>query len=561
MDNKTKEWLVRTRTGEILGPYTQRDLFEELLKRTFTYEDEIAPSRGHWISAQTLSNREVEEFTHTSTRNQTITTKSAHRVSPDGAAEEELTPTPDGFTIKRYYDAVPTPRPAVPSLSRSPSRIGPIVAAIAVIFGLWALVLELGPRQNNGGGSTSSVSHRDEGDSPFVRQIYTLIRAGETQAALKQLTAYHEKGTTKGDLEYLIPYSALLITEGESVSRAQKFLEQVIASPQASPKLKSQAHHWLGYLFLSEGRPGTDMGESHFLEALQLNPKDAAGRFNLGRVYLKQEKFFQALDYLNLAEVEAPDLWLVHLYKGRAKVALGNTDEARLAFKTAILKAPDRWISYIYYALFLVNIHEDEAAQATLKKMLTRDPHYEIHSPPPWGFYQEKVDYASYLDPFVSIMDKPLPGKGLDEDREIGRLYINYLLNGNAGSEPKLIEKLADSGSLLAKVLALKVVLDRDGTSAEIKNALGRLPNSLADFGYYAYVLRGEARARLSQFDDSQSDFQKALNLEPSSAVAHWAYFNMLRKLSRTGEAQAEIKSLLSFHPDYIPAIVSSHNF
>src|SRR5438045_1566664 len=116
MDNNVKEWLIRTRTGEILGPYTQRELFEELMKRTFTYDDEIAPSKGHWISAQTLSNREVEEFTRTSTRNQTITTKSmpSHSLAAaqamPGRTDDELTPTPEAFPAKRFYDSIPPTR-------------------------------------------------------------------------------------------------------------------------------------------------------------------------------------------------------------------------------------------------------------------------------------------------------------------------------------------------------------------------------------------------------------------------------------------------------------------
>jgi predicted Zn-dependent protease len=66
---------------------------------------------------------------------------------------------------------------------------------------------------------------------------------------------------------------------------------------------------------------------------------------------------------------------------------------------------------------------------------------------------------------------------------------------------------------------------------------------------------------RLKQFDDAQQDLQKALQLSPQSAVTHWAYASLLRKTQRIAEAQNEIHNLLSYHPHYIPAIVSSHNF
>ena len=64
-----KEWLVRTRTGEVLGPFTQHELLENLQRHVFTVEDEIAPSGGLWISAQTLTHRDSsDESTYTSTR-------------------------------------------------------------------------------------------------------------------------------------------------------------------------------------------------------------------------------------------------------------------------------------------------------------------------------------------------------------------------------------------------------------------------------------------------------------------------------------------------------------
>ena len=387
-----------------------------------------------------------------------------------------------------------------------------------------------------------------------MRQIYSLIHAGATETALKQLTQYHEKHPAKGDLEYLVPYAALLITEGDSPGRAKKFLEQVL-SGQTSPQLKSRAHHWLGYLLLSQDEG--DMGESHFLEALQLNPKDAAARFNLGRSYLKQEKFSQALDYLQLAELEVPDLWLVHIYKGRAKAALGNMDEARVSFKTAVEVSQDRWLTYIYYALFLRGVQDNDTAQIVMRKMLTRDPRYEIHSPPPWGFYQEKINYAEYLTAFTTVMEK-----ASGEEKELGKLYINYLLNGANSAEGKRIETVAaTSPGLLAKVLGLQVVLDREGSLEDVKAAVGRLPQNLSDFGYYAYVLRGEGKARLGLFSDAQQDFGRALTLEPRAAIAHFALADLLRKTQRQADAENEIKSLLIYHPNYIPAIVPSQNY
>ncbi|MBY0369648.1 tetratricopeptide repeat protein [bacterium] len=548
-----KDWLVRTRAGDVLGPYSQRELMDELKKSTFSLEDEIAPAQGHWISAQALSYHDTEELTSTSTRTQQPFTSSLSNVSPAGPSE--LTPTPEArVNIKPgagNQSQVRIPAHLLPKSSQSGFR--PLAWLGVLAVGVLSVLIYsklTAPHVDEPATQVTSASSGASSESPFVRQIYNLIQAGKSQVALRQLTLYHERGPSKTDVEYLIPYAALLIQEGESPSRAKKFLDLVLES-DGSAYLKSRAQLWLGYMQLAAGKP--DQAESHFLEALELTPKDAAARFNLGRTYLKQERYALALDYLALAELEAPDLWLVQIYKGRAKLALELPVEAQTAFKAAIENAPDRWITYIYYALFLAQTNQYAEAQKTLKKMLTRDPHFEIHSPAPFGFYQEKVNYAEYLSAFTHVMERT-PG----EEREVGKRFIQYLMNG--GDEGTRIEAMADKGSLTPRVFALKVVLDRESTASQLKKAITRLPESLDAFGYYAYVLRGEAQARLGLYEESKKDFQRAIELSPQSAISRWAYASLLQKVQQMPLAHGQIRELLRYNPGYVPAIVWTQN-
>ena len=581
MQNSSKEWLVRTRAGEILGPFSQHELIEEIHKRTFTSQDEIAPSQGYWISAQTLDHHEAGEFTHTSTRSQTYPKSNpqiatavpavGQPIESSDHGQEDLTPTPDFSSQRRNQSKfqssgtaqlAPPSAPDVKSVinPKAPKAkaITPVIIGVIIVAIFIAIAFRV--RRSDEAANPAVVDKNPvastairEGDSPFVRQIYGLIRSGETQLALKQLTQYHERGPAKGDVEYLIPYAALLILEKESPGRAKKLLEQVL-STDTSPQLKSRAHHWLGYLLLNTGEG--DTGESHFLEALQLNPKDPSARFNLGRSYQEQEKYTQALDYLQLAELEVPDLWLVHLYKGSARVQLKNPEEARHSFATALTAAPDRWIIYVYYALFLKGNREEESAQSIMKKMLLRDPSFELQSPPPFGYYYEKVNYNYYLTAFERIMEK-----GSGEERELGKLYISYLMNGPTGPEGKKIETYAEKGNAFSRVLALKVTLDRDSNPEDLRRAVARLPENLTSLGYYAYFLRGDAKSRLGFFPEAQQDFQKALLIEPKNAVTNLALAALMRKMHRPNEAQALIQNLLTYHPDYIPAIVTAQSF
>jgi tetratricopeptide (TPR) repeat protein len=557
MESHRKEWLVRTRAGDILGPYTQRELVESFQRGVLTAGDEIAPSGGRWTSAQALANHDLDEATRTSTRSVAFTRST---VPVSDVDSEEFTPTPDMEPLPRV---VPIPQvPPPPPVAREPqsgSKLGPFVvlfAGLAAATFLLSYFKQQRPTDDRPTSGTlpAKLTGGLTGESPFAQQIFHLIHRGETQHALRLLTEHHERNKNPKDLEYLVPYAALLILEGESTQRAQKMLEQVLAAP-VPPKWKARAHHWLGYLMLSQETG--DMGEGHFLQSLQLNPKDPASRFNLGRAYLKQGRYSQALDYFQLAELEVPQLWLVHIYKGRARAELRNLEDARASFLTALALAPDRWMSYVYFALFQSNYLRDlSGAVATLRRMLTRDPHYEIHSPPPFGYFQERVNYAEYVS-IYNELTREMPA----EERKIGRLYLSYLMNGATGSEGRRLEAATEKGSLSAKIFGLKAALDRDAPQETIRILVDRVPPVLTDFGYYAFVLRGEARMRLGSFSEAQEDFRRALALEPHAAVAHWGMAVLLRKMQRSAESRAELRTLLSQHPEYIPAIVAEQSF
>lgn len=552
MHSHAKDWLVRTRSREILGPYSQSELYSALAAAEFSAEDEISPPAGPWISAQTLLNRDPEEVTRTSARNQTasINLNSAeHTPTPTSSlpSPDDLTPTgPELFS--ESLDRKPetySPRASVPSHS---PRVTPLLTGILLLVVLF-LFLNL-RTQHQRTVDVRSVANRPEGETPLVRRAYSLIHRGKTREAMNELMQFHE--TNPKDLEYLIPYAITLILEDESASRARKLLEQVLAhSP--SPLLKAKAHLWIGYLMLAEDEG--DFGESHFLEALQLNPKDPTCRFNLGRAYLKQEKFGQALDYLQLAELEMPDLWLIHIYKGRTKVALGHMEEARASFRLAIESAPDRWLTYIYYSLFLAANRDFNEARLTIRKMLTRDPHFEVLTPPPLGYFQERVDYREYLTVFAQVMSQ-----AGSEEKEVGRLYIGFLLNGAKGSEGKRLETMAERGGLLTRVIGLKATIDRSPTADELRKALTRVSGSLADFGPYGYVIRGDAKMRLGLLPDAQIDFQQALLADPRSSSAHWMQYSLYGKTGKPEEAAKEIQTILSYHPHFIPAIVQAQS-
>lgn len=538
MATSSKEWLLRTKARDIAGPFTLRELVLKLKDKEISPEDEIAPHAGSWISASTLQSRDVEEVTLTSTR---VTDTDTRKIDD----------TQDPLENTANSQPLSPPTPLFPKQTQkqeanTKAKLAPFLTGVLLSFFLVALYVYVLPKRVNTTETIALSENAGNLDHSAVKRAYELINRGEKKLALRELSELHEKQMGKGDLSYLIPYSALLITENESQTRARKFLESILTSNPA-PELKSKAHLWLGILDLMNGEEG--FGEDHFLEALQINTKDTAVQFNLGRAYLLQENYQKALDYLQLAELQMPDLFLIHIYKGRAKALLNLDEEARTSFQTAIQCSEDRWLSYIYYAFFLFKNHEFNEARLVLKKMITKDPSYEKYSPVPFGFYQEPINYAEYLELYNQIMDKA-PA----EDRELGKLYLTYIADPQ-GAAAKRILGMSVSGNLFSKVIALKVASEKQMSAADLKVLMERLPANLNDFGYYAYVIRADVKRELGQYTEAQQDYRRALLMEPKSAISHLLLANLLKKLQKMDDARTEIESLLSYHPNYIPAL------
>src|SRR5690606_23247075 len=130
-------------------------LLAELKRHTFTAADEICPSLGDWISAQTLLNRDSDEFTQTSTRNTAVTRNTGitsgiradlpHPTQDYLVSPEDLTPGPEHLT----RPSAEPPMRRVPRRPGSPAvrqRLAPLVVGMAAVTGLWILVNQLKPR-------------------------------------------------------------------------------------------------------------------------------------------------------------------------------------------------------------------------------------------------------------------------------------------------------------------------------------------------------------------------------------------------------------------------------
>lgn len=533
-------WLVRTSSGEILGPFRQSDLQSGLTNDLFTVSDEIAPPNAPWMRANLLLSSS-DEVTRTSTRNQTL---SHPTVSMSGSAAPQLS----------IASQIPEPKLAPPVLlitsDNSKSvlhKIAPFLLGSILVLGIWSLLVQSRGTSHR----VSPLKHEEENaSSEFMKTIYGLVLRGESSSALEKLRWHHQAPSPSDYPEYSIVMAALEIVSDQNTGGAKRALTQII-SEETTTHLRSAAHRWLGYLMLAKDEG--DMGENHFLESLQLDPKNSAARFNLGRAYLKQERFIQALDYFQLAELEQPELWLIHIYKGRARSELGQFQQAENHFRRAVDLEPDRWISHIYYALFLAGRQEMDSAQRILNQMILRDSQFEYLSPPPWGFFQEKTNYGEYLSVYSHISANLTPSQ-----RTLGKTLIQFASTSTAS--PDVLSRLtglAKQGETLAQLGLLKAALTLNDHN-QVQEQLASLRGDLIEYGANAYTLRARGLALVSKPQEAEKEFKLALSIDPTNAAAHWAYAEFLGGQGRPGEMAQLIRNLLNFHPGYIPAIVAN---
>ncbi|NBT58976.1 hypothetical protein EBT16_09360, partial [bacterium] len=70
-----------------------------------------------------------------------------------------------------------------------------------------------------------------------------------------------------------------------------------------------------------------------------------------------------------------------------------------------------------------------------------------------------------------------------------------------------------------------------------------------------------EARTRLGNLTEAQQDLNSALLAEPKSAAARLLQYRLYSVQNRKEDASRELQTILSYHPNYVPAIKALQEF
>jgi len=170
-------------------------------------------------------------------------------------------------------------------------------------------------------------AYRSKGDS--VRSAEYAKKFDEVTAADRARTAQREAaGRPLGQAERLLE-------QGHPAEARVLFLKALEADPNL----------WEPNAYLAE--MDLDAGElagayPHLQRLEQLDPDSAIGNFLMARYWFKQKKYEQARLYAEKVRVSRPDNSELRSLLGNIYLALGQKENARGEFETAVRLAPDR---------------------------------------------------------------------------------------------------------------------------------------------------------------------------------------------------------------------------
>lgn len=128
------------------------------------------------------------------------------------------------------------------------------------------------------------------------------------------------------EIEYRVALGELLMKE-EKFSDSQRVFENIVAIDQKNKRA------WLGLGISQRARGNNNSALRSFLEAAVIDPTDAQGLFEAGRIYFETQRFEEAIEQFKRVSTINPNYPRAQFYIGKTALAAGNLDAAIEAAK------------------------------------------------------------------------------------------------------------------------------------------------------------------------------------------------------------------------------------
>ena len=296
---------------------------------------------------------------------------------------------------------------------------------------------------------------------------------------------------------------------------------------------------------------------------LELDPKLAAAYNNLGRLYVRQARYAEAIEALNHALQLDGKLAPAHALMGVSLYEVENYGAAERELRQAVHLDPHDQNAKLYLARSLYELGKLDEAAGLLKELAHGDPTN------PQILYNQGLVYMKLASSALEKLQAAAPDSFLMESilattaeakeqygvaaehykRAIAKApntrNLHYALGHALYQSGDFKEALKEYQlelqinpySYMACWEAARILVDDDPREAVTLStrALELSPN-LAP----AYLVRGRARLQLKDLDKSLEDLKKAASLDTNEPTVHYQLARVYRGLGLTQQAEEE---------------------
>jgi tetratricopeptide (TPR) repeat protein len=373
-------------------------------------------------------------------------------------------------------------------------------------------------------------------EEAMIYKSQILIETSQNDRAVKTLDGYLKRN----------PNSAL---GWYYLARAQQNLEHIDLALVAYKKALdlhdgfSQAGLAMGYLLESKGRNAEAI---QAYKRLYDRSQDVHASNRLATIYLKEEKYQEALPYLESASQGDPDDMNTQVKLGLVQMELKHLDAAAQTFKNILKSNPDSdRVHYYLASLYEEQRNLDSAVQefmaVPMDSKLYEDAilhaTYLLKGDRQQAKARQIIDEAIAKRPKVASFHIFLASLEEDEKRLSSAIAVLERATGTFPENEKIkyyLGTLYDRQGNSAKALTqMEGILEINPDNADALNYIG-----------YTYTVQG---VRLS---DAEKLLQRALRLRPNNGYVldSWGWYLYTR--GKTGEAIVELEKAAKLSPN-----------
>ncbi|HEU4989057.1 MAG TPA: DUF4388 domain-containing protein [Gemmatimonadaceae bacterium] len=298
------------------------------------------------------------------------------------------------------------------------------------------------------------------------------------------------------------------------------FLHRIGTSKAAEPQASEgrvQEHYNLGVAFYKTGM--FDEAVREFRRAMELKPNDAAARFYIGLVQLRQERWNEALAAFEEIVARPGAAAAVYHNMAYALERLGRLAEAQRALHDAARRSGGK-NPHIQTSIGIVALRSGDLAGAH-EALTAARPLWGSRPPSPAWYHYAALAAALLgdLDRARAVLDEAVGAHPHSAVLFNNLAVVHERRNDAAAAAAALDRALTEDPAVPQIHKNLGDVAYRAGRYDEAVEAYQRAIKANPDLGDDVYLKLGNVKFRQQQRDEAVKLWERALALDPSNAI------------------------------------------